>query len=91
MAIRYLKDAKSAADRAEDDSKVRDIVEDTLRQIETGGDATVRALSEKFDNYAPASFKLSQSDIDALMAKVSPRDMEDIKFAQEQVRNFVQA
>ena len=91
MAIRYLKDAKSAADRAEDDSKVRDIVEDTLRQIETGGDATVRALSEKFDNYAPASFKLSQSDIDALMAKVSPRDMEDIKFAQEQVRNFAQA
>ena len=91
MAIRYLKDAKSAADRAEDDSKVRDIVEDTLRQIETGGDATVRALSEKFDNYSPASFKLSQSDIDALMAKVSPRDMEDIKFAQEQVRNFAQA
>ncbi len=91
MAITHLKTAKSEADRAEDDSKVREIVESTLKAIETGGDATVRELSEKFDNYAPASFKLSQSEIEALMAEVSPRDMEDIKFAQEQVRNFAQA
>ncbi|MGR3503845.1 histidinol dehydrogenase [Pseudaestuariivita sp.] len=91
MAITHLKTAKSEGDRAEDDSKVRAIVEQTLKDIETGGDATVRSLSEKFDGYAPDSFKLSQSEIEALMAEVSDRDMADIKFAQEQVRNFAQA
>jgi sulfopropanediol 3-dehydrogenase len=50
----------------------------------------VRDLSEKFDKYSPPSFRLSQSEIDALMSKVSARDMEDIKFAQAQVRNFAQ-
>ena len=50
-----------------------------------------RDLSEKFDNYRPASFRLSESEIEALMNKVSARDMDDIKFAQEQVRNFAQA
>jgi sulfopropanediol 3-dehydrogenase len=50
----------------------------------------VRALSEKFDNYSPPAFRLSASEIDALMAQVSDRDMEDLKFAQEQVRKFAQ-
>jgi len=91
MAITYLKRGKSEADRQEDDSKVRRVVEDTLADIEKHGDAAVRRLSEKFDSYAPPSFKLSQDDIDALMAKVSPRDMDDLKFAQEQVRAFAKA
>jgi len=91
MAITYVKRGKPEAERTEDDLKVRDTVEGILKDIETRGDAAVRALSEKFDNYAPASFRLSQSEIEALMNKVSPRDMEDIKFAQAQVRNFAQA
>ena len=71
--------------------KVRSIVEGTLKEIETRGDAAVRELSEKFDNYSPASFRLSGSEIEALMNQVSARDMEDIKFAQEQVRKFAEA
>ncbi len=91
MTITYLKRGKSEADRQEDDAQVRHVVEETLKDIEARGDAAVRELSEKFDGYSPEAFKLSQSDIEALMSKVSDRDMADLKFAQEQVRKFAQA
>ncbi len=91
MAITYLKSGKPEAERAEDDAKVRGIVETTLGDIGKRGDAAVRELSEKFDNYSPANFRLSQSEIEAAMSKVSARDMEDIKFAQDQIRSFAQA
>ncbi|WP_171208001.1 MULTISPECIES: histidinol dehydrogenase [unclassified Ruegeria] len=91
MAIEYLKRGKSDADRAEDDAKTRAVVEATLKDIEARGDAAVRDLSEKFDNYSPASFRLSQQEIDDLIAQLSDRELADIKFAQEQVRNFAQA
>ena len=91
MAIEYLKRGKSEADMAKDDAAVRKTVEDTLAEIEAGGDAAVRALSEKFDNYSPPSFKLSQSEIEALMSKISTRDMEDLKFAHDQIKKFAQA
>lgn len=91
MTIEYLKRGKDQAERAEDDAKTRAVVEATLKDIETRGDAAVRELSEKFDNYSPASFKLSQQEIDGLVAQLSDRELADIKFAQEQVRNFAQA
>ena len=91
MTIRYLKEGKPQTERAEDDAKVRQIVETTLADIEARGDAAVRELAEKFDNYSPASYRLTQAEIDALIAEVSPRDMEDIKFAHEQVKAFAQA
>jgi sulfopropanediol 3-dehydrogenase len=91
MAITYLKRGKSDAERSDDDAKTREVVEATLKDIEARGDVAVRELSEKFDNYSPAAFKLSQEDIDALIAKVTPREMEDLKFAQENVRRFAQA
>lgn len=91
MAITYLKSGKPEAERAEDDAKVRGVVEATLADIADRGDAAVRDLSQKFDNYSPANFRLTQSEIDAAMSKVAARDMEDIKFAQDQIRNFAQA
>ena len=91
MAIRYLKESKSQSERREDDAKVKAIVEDTLKDIEARGDAAIRELSEKFDNYSPASFKLSDDEIKALIAEVSPRDLDDIRFAQDQVRQFAEA
>lgn len=87
----YLKTSKAAAERAQDDAKVRASVEAILADIETRGDVAVRELSEKFDSYSPDSFRLSQADIDALIAQLSPRELADIEFAQEQVRNFAQA
>ncbi|WP_298922599.1 histidinol dehydrogenase [uncultured Roseobacter sp.] len=91
MAIEYLKRGKPEADRAEDDAKVAEIVGATLKQIETEGDVAVRALANKFDGYDRGSYRLSDAEIKDIIAKVSPREMEDIRFAQEQVRNFAKA
>ena len=88
MAVKYLKSGIAKAQRAEDDAAIRSNVEQILSDIEANGDSAVRALSEKFDSYSPATFTLSASEIEALMNKVSDSDMHDIKFAQEQVRNF---
>ncbi len=91
MAVEYLKRGKPDVERAEDDAKTKAVVEVTLKDIELRGDAAVRDLSAKFDNYTPASFKLSQTEIEGLIASLSDRELADIKFAQEQVRNFAQA
>ena len=91
MAIKYLKQGKTDAAKAIDDAQVSEIVKSTLKAIEARGDEAVREFSEKFDNYTPKSFKLSPAEVDSLVQKVSPQDLEDIKFAQEQVRNFAQA
>ncbi len=91
MTIEYLKRGKSEEARGEEDAKTRAVVEATLKDIEARGDTAVRELSEKFDKYSPPSFKLSQSEIEALMNKVSDRDMADLKYAQENVRRFAQA
>ena len=91
MTITHLKRGKPEAERAQDDAQVRDSVERTLADIEARGDAAVRELSAKFDSYTPESFRLSQPQIDALIAELTPRELEDIKFAQAQVVKFAQA
>ncbi len=87
---RYLKRGLDASAIKAADAKVRETVEDILGQIEARGDAAVRELSQKFDNWSPQEFKLSPQDIERAIAQVSKRDLEDIKFAQAQVRNFAQ-
>ncbi|MFB0991346.1 MAG: histidinol dehydrogenase [Rhodospirillales bacterium] len=89
--ITNIKQGKPQTERAEDDAKVRSTVEGILSDIETRGDTAVRELSQKFDNYAPEKFRLSPSEIDAAINKVSTRDMEDIEFAQTQIRRFAEA
>ena len=91
MTITRLKQSKPEAEKAEDDARVRATVEATLADISAHGDAAVRALSDKFDGYAPERFRLTQSEIEAAMQKVSARDMEDIRFAQAQIRRFAEA
>ena len=91
MTVKYLKKGKNDSDKALEDASVSEIVKKTLKMVKEGGDKAVRELSEKFDNYSPKSFKLSLSEINDLIDKVPARDLEDIKFAQEQIRNFAQA
>ena len=91
MTITYLKRGKSEGQRAEDDAKVRATVETVLTDIEARGDAAVRELSVRFDKYDPPAFRLGASEIEAAMQKVSSRDMEDIRFAQTQIRSFAEA
>lgn len=91
MPVTYLKKGKSAEERSGDDATVRANVEAILADIEARGDAAVRALSVKFDRYDPPAFRLTASEIEALMNRVSARDMADIRFAQAQVRRFAEA
>lgn len=91
MAIEHLKRGKPEADRAEDDAKVVAIVEATLKDIGERGDTAVRELANKFDSYDRESYLLTEEEIQGIIAKVSPQEMIDIKFAQEQVRKFAQA
>lgn len=91
MAIQYLKQGKPQSERDRDDAQVRHTVEATLADIETRGDSALRDLSAKFDSYSPDNFCLSQNQIDDLIAQLSPREIDDIRFAQEQVVNFARA
>lgn len=86
----FLKRGRDAAARAEDLSKVRHTVEGILADIEARGDAAVRELSVKFDGWDREDFRLSEQEIEACLAKLTKRDLDDIRFAQEQVRNFAQ-
>jgi sulfopropanediol 3-dehydrogenase len=72
------------------DAKVRETVETILAQVEERKDAAIRELSEKFDKWSPKDFHLSPSEVGRAIAQVPKRDIEDIKFAQAQVRNFAQ-
>ena len=91
MTITYLKTGKPDAERALDDANTKASVETTLVDIEERGDAAIRDLSAKFDNYTPKNFRLTDQEIEGLLAALSERELADIKFAQEQVRNFAQA
>ena len=91
MSITYLKTGKPAADRAEEDAQVAGAVAATLKDIETRGDVAVRELANKFDGYDRETYRLTDAEIEEIIAQVTPREMADLKFAQAQVRNFAQA
>ena len=86
--VEYLKRGRDAALRAEDQAKVRATVEAILTDIEDRGDAAVRELSAKFDSWDREDYRLTSSEIKGCIAQLSSRNIDDIRFAQEQVRNF---
>ncbi|MCA1457678.1 histidinol dehydrogenase [Bradyrhizobium sp. BRP22] len=88
--VTYLKRSRDAAQRAEDDSRVRTTVETILADIEQHGDAAVRELSVKFDQWDRSDYRLTDAEIRQCVSELSQRNLHDIKFAQEQVRNFAE-
>ena len=88
--IRYLKRGKDLKSRAEDDAKVRATVESIVAAIEARGDDAVREFSRQFDQWDPADYRLSPDQVRAARNRLSAREIEDIAFAQKQVRNFAQ-
>ncbi len=88
--IKVLKDGRSADALAEDDAAVRRTVEGILADVEARGNAAVRELSVKFDKWDRADYRLSDAEIEACLSQLTRRDLNDIRFAQEQVRNFAQ-
>ena len=87
---RYLKTGITEDAAAEADTQVRATVEAIISDIKARGDDAVREWSAKFDNWAPDDFRLSQKAIDEAYAALSQQTIEDIRFAQAQVRNFAQ-
>jgi sulfopropanediol 3-dehydrogenase len=87
---RFLKRGRDADAVAEDDARVRATVEDILADIKARGDAAVRELSIRFDKWDRQDFRLSEAEIQACLDQLTPRDLEDIRFAQIQVRNFAE-
>ena len=90
MPVTYLKRGKPEAARADENAQVREVVERTLAEIEARGDDAVRELSLRFDGLSRPSFRLTLSEIEAAMSRVSARDMADIRYAQDQIRRFAQ-
>src|SRR5262245_1335716 len=87
----YLKTGISAAAAEAADRKIQQTVEGILADVAARGDQAVRELSQKFDKWSPPSFRLRHDDVAAIVAKVPGDTIEDIRFAQAQVRNFAQA
>lgn len=84
----YLKTGRTQEQSSADARKVRDIVTGILEAIETRGESALREYSAKFDNWGPPSFRLGDDEIEACLSRVSKRDLDDIRFAQTQIRNF---
>ena len=88
--IKYLKQGKQKSEKEVDNQKVKEIVEGIISDIEKRGDAAVSEYSAQFDKWTPKSFRLSREEIDACYEQLSEQEISDIKWAQEQVKNFAQ-
>jgi len=88
--IKIIKEGISEETAADLDARTKAIVEDILADIDNRGDAAVRELSKKFDNWSPERFRLSAEDIDAAVGRLPTQTIEDIEFAQTQIRNFAE-
>ena len=86
--VRHLKGGQSAAAKAANSLQVRQTVEAILDDIATHGETAMRRYSEKFDNWSPPSFRLSESQIDDCLGTLPGQVLADIRFAQSQIRNF---
>ena len=86
--VRHLKGGQSAAAKAANSLQIRQTVEAILDDIATHGEAAMRRYSEKFDNWSPPSFRLSQRQIDDCLGTLPGQVLADIRFAQAQIRNF---
>ena len=87
---RYLKRGRDAALRAEDAAKVRTAVEGILADIEARGDKAVHELSVKFDDWDRDDYRLTDAEVRECVASLPSRDLDDIRFAQSQVRGFAE-
>ena len=88
--IQFLKEGISQEEKDDADAKVRKTVENILDDIKARGDAALKDYSEKFDNWRPDNFQVSRAEIDVCYDQVTKQNIEDIEFAQAQVRGFAE-
>ena len=88
--IKYIKKRSDSNNVSEDKSSIEETVRSILGDIRKRGDVALEHYSGYFDNWNPKNFRLSQEDIDTAISKLSESEIEDIRFAQNQIRNFAQ-
>jgi sulfopropanediol 3-dehydrogenase len=88
--IKYLKKGKAPQAKLEISAQVQSTVTTIIGDIETRGETAVREYSKKFDKWDPASFRLSDKEIQACIDSLTPQARSDIEFAQAQIRRFAQ-
>ncbi len=88
--ITIQKHGKTAGQKAAINADVRATVEDILADIEARGDVAVRDYSTKFDRWTPASLRLSHAEIAGCIASLPKQAIDDIAFAQAQIKRFAQ-
>ena len=88
--IKYIKKRSDSNNASEDKSSFEETVRSILGDIRKRGDAALEHYSGYFDNWNPKNFRLSQEEIDTAISKLSESEIEDIRFAQNQIRNFAQ-
>jgi sulfopropanediol 3-dehydrogenase len=86
--ITQIKIGITYAERKESDLKVKALVEEMLENIGQNGDKAVREYSENLDKWAPETFRISKKDAEEIVASLPQQVIDDIKFAQTQIRNF---
>jgi len=87
----HLKEGRTPEQATADANNVRDIVTGILEDIEKRGELALREISDKFDKWSPPAFRLSEREIAECLSQLSQRNIDDITFAQQQVRNFARA
>ena len=88
--VKYLKRGRAESDKQSDDSQVRKTVEGIIADIAERGDEAVRELSVKFDKWDRADYRLTDKEIQDCVSQLSKGNLDDIRFAQQQVKNFAQ-
>jgi len=87
---KYLKTGLPSVESDAANVKVQETVAKIIADVRQRGDAAVRELSDRFDGWSPPDFRLSRNEIDSLVASVPRQTIEDIRFAQAQIRNFAE-
>ena len=88
--MKIIKQGLTDTAKQERNAQVREVVETALQEIEKKGDEAVRAMSQKFDHWSPDRFRVSQQQIEESYQQLTPENIQDIEFAQKQIRNFAQ-
>ncbi len=87
MSTQYLKKASKTPTTGEEDT--RQVVQEMLAQIETGGEEKARDYGQKLDGW-DGEIVVNAEMIEKASAQISPQMKDDLQFAHEKVRLFAE-
>ncbi|RKR07402.1 sulfopropanediol 3-dehydrogenase [Kushneria sinocarnis] len=91
MATEYIKASNRQAQQQASDRSTREKVQQLISAVEEEGEPAIRRYSEQFDRWNPDAFRLSDEQIRRCIDSLDAQIIEDIRFAQQQIRHFARA